>query len=406
MRSANTARSNVLEAGFAQSEVEQRNVLIVEADQFKPKTKVLVVEDDDLDFRITRKVLLQLDSYEPEIDRACDLREAQLAAQRTDYDIVLIDFCLGMETGVPVINVFGGEESNAALILLTGMPGEDIQKIALKAGVVHCINKDHLSPVLMETTFRSAQHTQGLKSELKKTIEQLREANEAKDHFYASMGHDLRTPLNAILGYAELISQNTLDLSVPSRYQEFAVRIMSGGLHLLEVINNIVLSNGDALEEMRTEFEKADLIDIARKGMDLLRIFAEQKNIRVRLHAPDEPIYIACKSSLMTQAIVNILSNAIKYTPERGEVNIRVTTTDSEAMVRVQDNGIGMSEDDIELARTPYGRVRLPIHQSQDGTGLGLPIVDKIMSCHDGEMEIKSYPADGTCVTLRMLVIG
>ncbi|WP_319531858.1 ATP-binding protein [uncultured Cohaesibacter sp.] len=404
MRSVNTTSLDLAEFSFSKS------FDVLDLDKFEdqhaqplPKSlHVLVVEDDDLDFKITRKTLLQLDSYQPIIDRASDIVEAQIAAQKTDYDIVLIDFCLGMDTGVPVINAFGGEASKAALILLTGMPGEDIQKIALKAGVVHCINKLHLSPVLLETSLRSALHTQGLKQELRKTIDQLREANEAKERFYASMGHDLKTPLNAILGYAELISHNSLELSLPARYQEFAARILSGGLHLLEVINNIILSNGEILDELTGDFEPADLGDMVSKATELLRLFADQKKITINIQAPANPVIVECKESLMTQALINLLSNAVKYTPENGQIDIRFGNNGLESFLSVKDSGIGMNQEQIELARRPYGRIQLPTHLAQEGTGLGLPIVDRIMSCHGGSAKIESCPGEGTCVTLLL----
>nr|WP_319391784.1 ATP-binding protein [uncultured Cohaesibacter sp.] len=362
--------------------------------------QVLVVEDDEADFLITRKSLLYLDCYQVGIDWATSVSDAVIKARSKHYDVVLVDFWLGMETGVPAINAFG--TVGTIVILLTGMPGEDVQTIALKAGARHCINKSQLTPVLLEATIRSARHTQRLEQQLQQTIANLKKANEAKDRFYAHMGHDLRTPLNAILGYSEMILGNSLGLDVPDQYQAFASKIHTGGLHLLEVINNLMLQNGNALESIRKQVEEIKLEDVVGKALELVQFFAADKGITLAVHGAGRPLHARCHRSLMTQALVNLLSNAIKYTPAGGKVEVSLSGDAQHCVIAVSDNGVGMAAADIELARKPYGRVELPPELAQEGTGLGLPIVERILAGHGGQVEIDSAPGKGTRVSLHL----
>ncbi|PLX43588.1 MAG: hypothetical protein C0605_03860 [Hyphomicrobiales bacterium] len=364
--------------------------------------RVLVVEDSDYDFRITKKNLLLMDTYRVRVDRAGSVSEAGQAARRQDYDVVLVDFCLGLDTGVLAINHFGGRDSKAALILLTGMPGQDIPKIALKAGALHCLDKNQLNEVLLETTIRSALHTRHLEDRLKSLVSHLEEANRAKDDFYARMSHDLKTPLNAILGYAEMISDDCLSLSVPEKYQECARNIHTGGTHLLEVINNLILHASGKYADNLGRFSTHDLRQIVSQAVSLADSLAKNKAITITLQDDGSELQADCQVSVLTQAILNLLSNAVKYTASGGEVGVRLGTDKDRHFVAIRDNGIGMSTADIDLALTPFGRVELPAQISQEGSGLGLPIVKEIITAHGGELDISSRPGEGTEVILYL----
>ena len=368
----------------------------------REKLRILIVEDDDFDFHILRRNLLEMDAYSVKIDRAKTLAEAKLASGHKGYDVVLIDFCLGNDTGVLAIDAFGGRQSDSVIILVTGMQGREIQHIALKAGAVGCINKTQLNSTLLDATITSALHNHRLEKQLQQTIEDLEAARNEKNNFYANMSHDLKTPLNAIMGYAEIISSNCLDLPIPEKYQDYADKIRSGGLHLLEVINNLVLHSCDMADDIGGPFVDIDLNELIAKAVELVLILAQNKGISVSLNRGEQECRVRCQASLITQAFVNILSNAVKYTDTGGTILVTVACEEDVYSVIIQDSGIGMNLEEIEIAKAPFGRCKLPPHLSQEGTGLGLSIVDKIMSSHNGSLEILSDPGIGTCVTLAL----
>ena len=363
--------------------------------------RVLVVEDDQFDFLMIKRALLGLTNYRADIDHASTVKDAQLAAQFKDYDVVFVDFCLGNDTGVLAMDAFGGHDAASVLILLSGMSGLEIQKVALQAGAVHCLNKSDLSSALLEASITSGLHNNQLKGKLRQTIKKLEASTEAKSQFFANMSHDLKTPLNAIMGYSEIMSENHLQLEINAKYAAYAQRIKSAGTHLLEVINNLVL-HADDMDRDKSDFAICDLNDIVEKAIGMVSILAENKDIDIILErsAGKTPTY--CQCSLITQTVINLLSNAIKYTNHCGTVEVTVSATDKLHTISVADNGIGMSAEDIEIALSPFGRCKLPPEMSQEGTGLGLPIVDKIMERHGGELDVQSSPGFGTSVTLRL----
>ncbi len=368
----------------------------------KEQLDVLIVEDDDFDFHIIQRYLLNSVSYNAKIERASTLAKVKVAAALHCYDVVLIDFCLGNDTGVLAMDAFGGPQSDCVMILITGMMGPEIQKISLKAGAVGCISKDQLNSQLLETTITCALHNHRLEKRLHQAIFDLEDATRAKNTFYTNMGHDLKTPLNAIMGYAEIISDNCLNLPVPQQYRDYAKLIRSGGLHLLEVINNLVLHASDMAQTIGGAFEQANLRDLTDKAIDLVGILADSKSIDVSRRPSDDCLTVYCQPSLITQAIVNILSNAIKYTDVGGKICIHNVTCGDSHCVVIEDSGIGMSKADIEVAMTPFGRCKLPPELSQEGTGLGLSIVEKIAVSHHGTVSIESTPGIGTKVKFAL----
>ena len=371
----------------------------------KEQLNVLIVEDDDFDFHIIQRYLLDSVSYNAKIDRASTLAKVRVAAALHCYDIVLIDFCLGKDTGVLAMDAFGGPESDCVMIMIAGMMAPDILNISLRAGAVGCISKEQLDPLLLETTITCALYNHRMKKSLHQSIVALEDAACAKNTFYATMGHDLKTPLNAIMGYAEIISDNCLNLPVPQQYRDYAKLIRSGGLHLLEVINNLVLYASDMAQSIGGAFEQASFRDLTDKAMDLVGILAENKSIDVRRLASDDCSTIYCQPSLITQAIINILSNAIKYTDIGGRICIQNVTYGDSHCVVIEDSGIGMSKEDVEVAMTPFGRCKLPAALSQEGSGLGLSIVEKIAVGHHGAVSIESMPGIGTKVTFALPAI-
>lgn len=368
----------------------------------EPRTiAVLVIEDSDNDFRITSRTLQLMDTYRAEVRHAPDLVAARSLVQERQFDVILVDFCLGLDTGTRAIQELGGRIGSAALILLTGLPGQDIRQIALKAGAIHCLDKNQLNPALLETTIRSALHTHQLEAKLQDVIVDLERANRAKADFFARMGHDLKTPLNAILGYAQMISDQIYGADASERYADCANNVCTAGTHLLEVLDNLIHHAANQGSYSGGRFQSADLNDLVERAVEIASILARSRKHSVSVKLSADLVPVDCQPSVLTQAILNVISNAVKYTPPGGQIEILVSQNDRFREVSVRDNGLGMSKDDIDVALSPFGRVTLPPMHTQDGTGIGLPIVRDIMASHGGQLDIESAPGDGTLVTLR-----
>ena len=227
-------------------------------------------------------------------------------------------------------------------------------------------------------------------------------ANKAKSAFLANMSHELRTPLNAIIGFSEIIRHDALGPVGNSRYQEYARDINDSGLHLLDLVTDILdlskIESGTA--ELYEEI--IEIHEIVASVLTLIRDRANTGGVRVNTcQAPTLPPMRADRRKLK-QILVNLLSNAIKFTESGGEVTLRIWTDAHEGYVfQVADTGIGMAADDIPKALSPFGQVGGDLDRRYEGTGLGLPLTKSLAELHGGSIDLQSEAGAGTTITVR-----
>lgn len=223
------------------------------------------------------------------------------------------------------------------------------------------------------------------------------EANLAKSRFLASMSHELRTPLNAILGFSEVMSAEVMGPLNNATYREYTTDIHRSGQHLLNLINEILdLSRIEAGKYELNE-EAISLLDIAEDCIGMVQLRARAKNISISSQIePQLPAIWADEKSLR-QVILNLLSNAVKFTPQGGEITVKVGwTAGGGEYVAIKDNGPGIPEEEIPVVLSAFGQGSIAIKSAEQGTGLGLPIVQAILAKHDGQFVLKSKLREGT----------
>ncbi len=223
------------------------------------------------------------------------------------------------------------------------------------------------------------------------------EANLAKSRFLATMSHELRTPLNAILGFSEVMKNEILGPLANASYKEYIGDIHSSGQHLLNLINEIL--DLSRIEAGRYELheEPVNLAYLVEECRHLVSLKARNKNITVieRLE-PDLPRLWADERAVR-QVVLNLLSNAVKFTQSGGAVEVEVGwTAGGGQYVTVRDNGPGIPEEEIPIVLSAFGQGSIAIKSAEQGTGLGLPIVQALMRTHDGTFELRSKLREGT----------
>ena len=229
------------------------------------------------------------------------------------------------------------------------------------------------------------------------------EANLAKSRFLATMSHELRTPLNAILGFSEMMVKEVLGPLDNKHYKEYLGDIHSSGTHLLALINEILdLSRVEAGRYNLNE-EAVLLEHIVSDCEQLINLKAKNKDITIIKHSEQNLPRVWADERSIRQVILNLLSNALKFTPTAGTIWIKVGwTAGGGQYVSIRDNGPGIPEEEIPVVLSSFGQGSIAIKSAEQGTGLGLPIVQALMEKHDGAFELKSKLRAGTEVIITL----
>ncbi len=226
-------------------------------------------------------------------------------------------------------------------------------------------------------------------------------ADFAKSEFLAAMSHELRTPLNAILGFSETITTEIFGPVGHEKYGEYATSIHNSGARLLGVINDILDISRIETGQFELIEEQVELSNIISSAMTLVEERVANNQITLTTDIENPSLQILVDARRTKQVLVNLLSNANKFTPKGGNVSLKTTiVADGSLELTVRDDGIGMDADGVKLALATFGQVDSSLARKYEGTGLGLPLSRSMIEMQDGTLEIVSAIGAGTAVTV------
>ncbi len=404
-------------------------------------TNVLLIDDDEEDYIITRDLFREIGGDRKyHLDWVSNFEEARIKVFEKKHHAYLVDYRLGVHSGLELIGEFCNEQFDAPFILLTGQREPEIDELALQAGAIDFLIKGLVTSTELERTIRyGLQHFRHLSdiralnlgleksvvdrtSELEKTVktvedtnEILREEiqkrekaekrmaealerekmlNELKSRFITMASHEFRTPLGTILSSINLLAHYTKDAKHASVEKHFS-RIKSNIEHLTDLLNDVLSlekleagkiivspENINFLEHIISTIE--EMQDIAKDG---------QKIIHAHEDFGGEPELFLDKRHL-SGILINILSNAIKYSGENSEILVKTASYPDKHKIEIADSGIGIPVEEHGLLFDRFFRARNATNIA--GTGLGLNIVKKYLDLMDGSITFESEPGRGT----------
>jgi len=239
-------------------------------------------------------------------------------------------------------------------------------------------------------------------SELRRASRHAELANRSKSEFLANMSHELRTPLNAIIGFSELLqTPQAAGIDEESRHQ-YVGDIAASGRHLLSLINDLLDLSKIEADELDLHEEEFDLAAAIGDCLKFVVERANQEEVTIERSFDDDMPHLKADMRACKQMVLNLMTNAIKFTEPGGRVTIATRCApDGNVEIVVSDTGIGMERAEIEIAMQPFRQIDSGLARRQEGTGLGLPLVKALAELHGGSLRIESEPGKGTTATIR-----
>ncbi|BFM08525.1 response regulator [Halioxenophilus aromaticivorans] len=363
------------------------------------KINILLIEDDEDDFIITRDLLEDIEGGDYELHWAPDLGLARKALALNEHDICLMDYSLGAVDGVTLLKEAKTLGFTAPVIMLTGQDDTRLDTEASQAGAVDYLVKSQLSASRLARAVRYAVARKQIEAE---RVERMRaeSANQAKSKFLTHLSHELRTPLTAILGYADLLLHET---QTPSSVEKLGI-IKRNGNHLLSLLNDVL--DLSKIEAGKLDVDKTEtyLTPLLTNLIELLQVKANDKDLTLAFVATGKiPEQITTDPLRLQQILLNLLSNAIKFT-NQGSVTLRIDPSPEEEIIRftVIDTGIGIEKRQINKLFQPFSQLHPSQVGQESGSGLGLAISAQLTQKLNGDLSVESALGEGSRFTVSL----
>lgn len=355
--------------------------------------KILIVDDTE---GIRKMLIRQLTKFEYEVVGAEGGNEALKLLRSKKVDLILLDQMMPEMDGLETYERIKTDVADCLpVIMITAHGSLNLAVTFLKKGGADFLEKP-IDIEVLDFKIKQALNMAKLHASLFKEQVALKAAKKAaklKDEFLTSMSHELRSPLTAIMGFSERIPVKINKREIQKAIS-FAGDIQKSAGHLLELINDILDFAKIEAGEMDIVKEKISIHEMGDNLISMFKSIAEEKSIELKCYLPDNLPFLNADRKRLMQVMVNLVSNAIKFTPEGGMIKISATDGD-EIILMVEDSGIGIAPEEHEIVFTRFGQVGRS-KKEQQGTGLGLVISKEIVELLGGKIWLESKSGEGS----------
>jgi signal transduction histidine kinase len=371
---------------------------------FPGKTRILVIDDEPAAFTLVQHMLASAADLDVAIDWVDTFDAGLEAVQENQHDVYLVDFKLSDGSGVELLRCANDLGIQVPAILLTAYGNYDTDIQVMHLGAMDYLDKKHLSPELLERSIRYALERSRTEKELRRLHQQVADLEQLKTDMIRMAAHDLKNPIATILMNIHLI-QELADMESDPRLAR-AINNIEISADSMRMITSSILSLERIQEIYARTLHNLHLNPLVTAVCREMESAAQEKGQDYMVVIAEEPLHAWGDHSLLSQAIGNLISNAIKHAPPASQIAVRLYRERDEAVLEVQDNGSGIPPEMHSRIFQPFFRVETgqaeAVNGEAEGSGLGLYLVSSVVVRHQGTIIFQSKEGEGSLFGFRL----
>jgi signal transduction histidine kinase len=381
----------------------------------EPLVKVLLIDDDRDDYLLTRDLFAEMPAGRYQLDWVADYDSGLAAIRAGKHDVYLLDFRLGERTGLDLLAEARKRAAAGPVILLTGQSLWEVDVAAMQHGAADFLEKGRLDAIVLDRSIRYALAQRRSEIDLERQVasrtEELAEANEAlkdadrrKDEFLATLAHELRNPLAPIRNALEIMRVADGNVDAMDQARDIIERQVG---QMVRLINDLLDVSRITRGKLVLSSEPVSIIEVIESAVETSRPLLEVAQLVFQHTIADDGLTVVGDRLRLSQVFANLLNNAAKYTEPGGTVTLTAERDADQAVIRVRDTGVGIPPDVLPHVFELFTQVDRNLNRSQGGLGIGLALVQQIITLHGGSVTVHSEGVGkGSEFVVRLPVAG